>query len=245
MARESMPPDVDGARDYVAVFTPETDIHPERVCLVVVDMQYATGTRTTGLGKRLAEQGKLQDAEYRYARIDDFVLPNTKRLLEYFRAHDLRRVFLTYGSEVSDYSDLPAHVRELCEGTNNRVGEREHEIIDELKPLPHERVFNKIGASAFNSTAIDIVLHVYGVDTLIFTGVSTGMCVEGTLRDAADHGFLCFMVEDACGADSPAMHDASLTVVQRLFGRLTTTDEVIERLEGKLGARKPGVKATA
>ena len=81
MARESKPPDVDGARDYVAVFTPETEIDPERTCLVVVDMQYATGTRTTGLGKRLAEQGKLQDAEYRYARIEDFVLPNTKRLL--------------------------------------------------------------------------------------------------------------------------------------------------------------------
>jgi nicotinamidase-related amidase len=245
MARESKPPDVDGASDYVAVFTPETDLDPERVCLVVVDMQYATGTRTTGLGKRLAAQGKLADAEYRFSRIEDYVVPNTKRLLDFFRAHDLRRVFLTYGSEVSDYSDLPAHVRELCEGTNNRVGEREHEIIDELKPLPNERVFNKIGASAFNSTAIDIVLHVYGVDTLLFTGVSTGMCVEGTLRDAADHCFLCFMVEDACGADSPAMHEASVTVVQRLFGQITTTEEAIERLEAKLGVKERGVKATA
>jgi nicotinamidase-related amidase len=62
------------------------------------------------------------------------------------------------------------------------------------------------------------------------------MCVEGTLRDAADHGFHCLRVEDACGADSPAMHEASLTVVQRLFGQLTTTDEVIELLSTKLAA---------
>ena len=179
MARESKPPEVDGASDYVAVFTPETELDPGRVCLVIVDMQYATGSRTTGLGKRLAAQGKLEDAEYRFSRIEEYVVPNTKRLLDFFRAHDLRRVFLTYGSEVSDYSDLPEHVRELCEGTNNRVGEREHEIIDELKPLPNERVFNKIGASAFNSTPIDIVLRVYGVDTLLFAGVSTNMCVEG------------------------------------------------------------------
>ena len=236
MARESTAPDVDGANDYVAIFTPETELDPARVCLVIVDVQYATGSRTTGLGKRLAAQGKLEDAEYRFARIEQYVVPNSKRLLDFFRAHDLRRVYLTYGSEVSDSSDLPEHVLELCRGTNNRVGEREHEIVDELKPLPNERVFNKIGASGFNSTALELVLRVYGVDTLLFTGVSTNMCVEGTMRDAADRDFHCFMVEDACGADSPAMHEASITVVQRLFGQITTTAEVMERLEAKLGA---------
>jgi len=236
MTRESKPPEVDGAKDYVAIYTPETELDPATVCLVVTDIQYATGTRTTGLGKLLASQGKLGDAEYRYSRIENFVVPNTKRLLDFFRANDLRRVYLTYGSEVSDYSDLPNHVRELCRSTNNRVGEREHEIIDELKPLPNERVFNKMGASAFNSTAIDLVLHVYGVDTLLFTGVSTNMCVEGTLRDAADRNFRCFLVEDACGADSPAMHEASLTVTQRLFGEITTTEAVLEKLEAKLTA---------
>jgi nicotinamidase-related amidase len=240
MARDSKDPNVDGASDYVAVFTPETELDPARACLVIVDVQYATGSRTTGLGKRLAAQGKLKDAEYRYSRIEQYVLPNTKRLLDFCRAHDIHRVYLTYGSEVSDYSDLPEHVRELCIGTNNKVGEREHEIVDEVKPLPNERVFNKIGASAFNSTALEIVLRVYGVDTLLFTGVSTNMCVEGTLRDAADHDFRCFLVEDACGADSPAMHEAAVTVVQRLFGQVTTTDEVIEKLKAKL---TPGVAA--
>ena len=236
MTRNSKPPELDGANDYVAIYTPETELDPATVCLVVTDIQYATGTRTTGLGKLLASQGKLGDAEYRYSRIENFVIPNTKRLLDFFRASDLRCVFLTYGSEVSDYSDVPSHVRELCRSTNNRVGEREHEIVDELKPLPNERVFNKLGASAFNSTAIDLVLRVYGVDTLLFTGVSTNMCVEGTLRDAADRHFRCFLVEDACGADSPAMHEASLTVTQRLFGEITTTDTVIEKLEAKLAA---------
>ncbi len=236
MTRESKPPDVDGASDYVAIYTPDAELDPASVCLVIVDTQYATGSRTTGLGKLLTAQGKLADAEYRYSRIENCVLPNTKRLLDYFRAHDLRRVYLTYGSEVSDYSDLPGHVRELCRQTNNRVGEREHEIIDELKPLPNERVFNKIGVSPFNSTALDLVLRVYGADTLLFTGVSTNMCVEGAARDAADRDFRCFVVEDACGADSPAMHEASLIVVQRLFAKVTTTAEVIERLEAKLAA---------
>ena len=229
----------DGAKDYVAVFTPRMEIDPATACLVVVDMQYATGHPETGLGRLLASQGRLHEAEYRYTRIREQVVPNTKRLLEYCRANDVRRVFLTYGSEVSDYSDLPPHVRILCEATNNRAGEREHEIIDELKPLPNERVFNKMGASAFNSTPFDLVLHVYGVDTLLFVGVSTNMCVEHTMRDAADKGFHCFMIEDACGADSREMHDASLTVVQRLYGAVISTDETIGKLEATLAAAAP------
>jgi len=44
MARESTAPNVDGANDYVAIFTPETELDPARVCLVIVDVQYATGS---------------------------------------------------------------------------------------------------------------------------------------------------------------------------------------------------------
>jgi biuret amidohydrolase len=226
----------DGAHDYVAVYTAHTEIDPARTCLVVVDLMYATGHPETGLGRFLASQGRLHEAEYRYARIADYVVPNTKRLLEFFREHDLRRVFLTYGSEVSDYSDLTDQMRALCQGTNNRVGEREHQIIDELAPRPNERVFNKITPSAFTSTPIEIVLRAYGVDTLLFTGVSTNMCVEHTLRDAASYGYYCFLVEDACGADSPEMHDAAVTVLQRLYGAVTSTDEAIAQIEAKLGA---------
>jgi nicotinamidase-related amidase len=230
----------DGAHDYVAVYTPHAEIDPARTCLIVTDLMYATGHPETGLGRFLASQGRLHEAEYRYARIAEKVVPNTKRLLEFCRRHDLRRVFLTYGSEVSDYSDLSDQMRALCVGTNNRAGEREHEILDELKPLPNERVFNKITPSAFTSTPIEIVLRTYGVDTLLFTGVSTNMCVEHTMRDAASYGFYCFLVEDACGADSPAMHEAAVTVVQRLYGAVVSTDEAIAQMEAKLPAAVQG-----
>jgi nicotinamidase-related amidase len=62
------------------------------------------------------------------------------------------------------------------------------------------------------------------------------MCVEHTLRDAADRGFHCILVEDACGADSQAMHDSTSAVVPRLYGGVMTTDEVLERIEATLAA---------
>ncbi|MFQ5426542.1 MAG: cysteine hydrolase family protein [Gaiellales bacterium] len=229
----------EGARDYVAIYTPKTDIDPASTCLVVVDVQYATGTPRTGLGALLASQGQLDEASYRWTRIAESVIPNTRRLLDFFRANDLRRVFLTYGSEVDDYSDLTGQLKALCTATKNRVGEREHEIVDELKPWPSERVFNKITPSAFTSTPIDLVLSkAYGVDTLLFVGVSTNMCVEHTQRDAASFGYNCFLVEDACGADSQEMHDAAVTVLQRLYGTVTSTDQAIEQLSQALGAAK-------
>jgi nicotinamidase-related amidase len=226
------------SRDYVSAFTREIEVEPARSCLVVVDLQYATGTRTTGLGRLLTAQGRLEEAEYRFSRIEDHVLPNTALLLDAFRKQDLRRVFLTYGSEVSDYSDLSPQIRTLCEQTNNRAGEREHEIVDEFKPWPNERVFNKISASAFGSTPLELVLHTYGVDTLVFTGISTNMCVEHTLRDASDRGFKCILVEDACGADSVEMHESTVSVVPRLYGVVMTTNEVLERVGTIVGAHE-------
>ena len=234
----------EGARDYVAIYTPKTELVPEKTCLVVVDIQYATGNPETGLGALLNKQGRLHEAEYRYNRIAEKVVPNSRRLLEFFRANDLRRVFLTYGSEVEDYSDLTGQMKSLCEATKNREGQREHEIIDELKPLPTERVFNKITPSAFTSTPIDIVLSkAYGVDTLLFVGVSTNMCVEHTQRDAASYGYHCFLVDDACGADSEEMHEAAVTVVQRLYGTVVSTDSVIEQLSASLGLAGDGALA--
>jgi nicotinamidase-related amidase len=218
--------------DYVSIYTRGVDLDPSRTCLVVVDMMYATGHPEFGLGALLTSQGRMGDAEYRFTRIAEKVLPNTLRLLAWAREHDMRRVFLTYGSEVVDYSDLSQQMVGVCSATNNRVGLREHDLLDELERRPDERVINKITPSAITSSPFELIMRTYGVDTLLFTGVSTNMCVEGTLRDSADRGFGCVLVDDACGADSEEYHEAACVVIQRLYGSILTTQQVIDSLEG-------------
>lgn len=225
--------------DYVTVYTRDVTLEPATTCLVIVDLMYATGHPEHGLGRLLTEQGRFEDARYRFDRLERLVVPNTLRLLEWARAHDMRRVFLTYGSEVEDYSDLSPQMYELCRSTRNRVGLREHEILDELRPWPTERVINKITPSAFASSPIELILRTYGVTDLVFTGVSTNMCVEGTMRDAADRGFGCVLAEDAAGADSQAYHDATCAVLTRLYGHVLSTDEVLGRLEAAAPAAPP------
>lgn len=230
--------DMPSPDDYVSVYTRDVELDPARTCLVIVDMMYATGTRTTGLGRLLVEQGRAAEAEYRFDRIERKVVPNTRRLLDWARENDMRRVFVTYGSEVADYSDLSPQMYELCRSTSNRVGEREHEILEDLAPRPDERVINKITPSAFTSSPIELILRTYGVEDLLFTGVSTNMCVEGTLRDASDRGFGCVLVEDATGADSQEYHDATCVVLQRLYGHVMSTDDVLVRLRSADRGRK-------
>jgi nicotinamidase-related amidase len=95
--------------DYAAQFNPGFALDPARVALVVVDMQYASGSRKEGLGRLLAEPGNEAQGAYRFDRIERDVVPTICRLLEFFRARSLRVIYLTVGSELPDYSDLLPH----------------------------------------------------------------------------------------------------------------------------------------
>ncbi|MBI4504750.1 MAG: cysteine hydrolase [Chloroflexi bacterium] len=224
--------------DYTNELTQEIRLDPASTALVIIDMQYATGSRTEGLGKKLAREGKEHFARERFERIEQVVVPNTERLLAFFRGHHLPVVYVVIGSTHPDLLDMPPHMRKLARETNNRVGTRENEIIDELKPLPGELVIRKTTVSAFTSTGIDTTLRAMGVDTLLFTGVSTNMCVDTTARDAADRGYKCLLVEDCCGAAKMAYHEAAIVTFQRLFGRVASCDEVMAELSAAL-ARQP------
>jgi nicotinamidase-related amidase len=197
---------------------------------VLVDLQYGLASRGDGLGRLLAAEGRLEQARYRFARVEQVVVPNAQRLLACFRERRLRRAFLVLGAAVSDYSDVPPHLRSLCRATNSRVGEREHEVLDEIAPGRDEPVITKATLSAFTSTSLEVLLRSWGVTTLVVAGLTTNMCVEHNVRDAADRGFGCVVVEDACATDSPAMHDASLAAIRRLYGTVMSTDEVLDRI---------------
>lgn len=218
-------------RDYLTDFVPDIRLEPGRTALLVIDMQYASGSRTHGLGRMLREQGREEIGRERFDRIEQTVVPNIQRLLDFFRRHSLRVIYLTVGSEQPDYGDLPPHMRGFAQAVRNTRGNREHEILDELRPAPGELVLNKTTAGAFSSTGIDATLRTLKIEQLVITGISTNSCVETTARDAADKGYGCVLVDDACGAARAELHEATLTSFRRLFGRVASTAEVLSELE--------------
>jgi nicotinamidase-related amidase len=221
---------MNATQDYIRDYMSEPVIEPAGAALLIIDMQYATGSRQGALGRTLKAQGS-NVADYRFARIESTVLPSNVRLRTHFHRLGQPVVHVTLGAAHSDASDAPRHMRKLLASCNNHVGSRDHEILDELKPVPGEHVLRKTTVGAFASTAIDSLLRSLGVDQLYMVGVSTNMCVETTAREAADRGYQVTLVEDACATTFEDLHQVTLRNFQRLFGRVAATDQVLAELQ--------------
>jgi nicotinamidase-related amidase len=218
--------------DYINDFSYRFSIDPKTTALVVVDLQYATGSRDHGLGKLLKDQGRLEEADYRFSRIDDYVLPNTSRLLQAFRSAGADVVYLTYGAEKDDCSDVPRHIRGLVKATNNIEGHKEHEIVEVVGPIDGEIVLNKVTMGGFGSTGIESRLRALGVSEIVTVGVSTNNCVGMTAMEASDRGFGVVLVSDATGTCDDEAQDAFEAMFLRLWGRVMNTNDVINELSG-------------
>jgi ureidoacrylate peracid hydrolase len=90
--------------------------------------------------------------------------------------------------------------------------------------------------SGFHETDLDGTLARLWIQSLIFTGCTTSVCVESTLRDAMFRDYHCLLLED-CTAEpigndlARTNHDASVLVVQVLFGRTARSDELLAALD--------------
>src|SRR5262249_23835841 len=108
-------------------------------------------------------------------------------------------------------------------------GSRDAKVIDEIAPIGDEIVIPKTSSSVFISTNIHYVLGNLGVKHLIVSGVLTDQCVDSTVRDACDLGYLVTLVTDACATQSEERHQSSIAN-NRGYCRQVTTDEMVAEL---------------
>jgi ureidoacrylate peracid hydrolase len=95
-------------------------------------------------------------------------------------------------------------------------------------PQPDEPVVVKHRYSAFAGTRLRDLLRQVGRTSVLFTGFTTGTCVESSLREAVSRDLLATLVDDCCGAYTQRAHERAIEAVQAGFGVVTTSARIAQ-----------------
>ena len=113
------------------------------------------------------------------------------------------------------------------------AGEWGTQIVDALAPQPKDIVVSKHRYSGFFETELNTILQGLDAKFLIFTGCTTSICVESTIRDAMYRDYHCVLLEDCTAepigyGDSRSNHDASLLTIEFQLGWISDSKTFIQ-----------------
>lgn len=210
---------------------PEVVLDPKKTALLIVDMQNEFVLRDFGEALEFKENGEWERWIPFHDRLDDIVIPNNVKLLNFFRDHKMAVTFGRIACLREDGEDRSPVQK--SEGWNNMlmpVNGFAAQMIDELAPLENEIIVNKTTDSVTTGTNYLTLLRFMGIETVVVTGIVTDQCVASTVRGLADDGFKVICVEDCCAAGSMELHNAELKIMNSIYCEVMSTDETIDTI---------------
>jgi nicotinamidase-related amidase len=109
-----------------------------------------------------------------------------------------------------------------------------------IAPRPGETVIEKHFPNSFRETGLKEILEAAGIAELVICGAMSHMCIDATTRAAADLGFTCTVIHDACATRDlefreeviPAslVHGAFMAALAPLFARVLSLQEFLNEL---------------
>jgi nicotinamidase-related amidase len=108
-------------------------------------------------------------------------------------------------------SDAPTLAREAADGPGG-------EIVRGLLPQPGDRVVLKHRYSAFDHTALELLLEAESTERVLLVGAATEGCVVQTALDAREHGLKATILVDACATTHEELEATALRYAKDVGG---------------------------
>jgi len=219
---------------YYATAKDLPQVNPDlsKTAMLVVDLQNHFVLKDYGEGKMFKEMGEWDRWEPYFDRIHDTVIPNNKKLIDYFRDNSME---VTYGriACLKDNGEDRSPVQKTPGWNGMLIPVKSYgaQMVEPLTPLDDDIVVNKTTDSVLAGTNYSQLISNMGIETVIVTGIVTDQCVASTVRALADEGFKVIVVEDCCAAATMDLHDAELKIMNHVYCQVMDTDGVINLLE--------------
>jgi nicotinamidase-related amidase len=108
-------------------------------------------------------------------------------------------------------SDAPALGREAANGPGG-------DVVAPLLPRPGDRVLLKHRYSAFDHTALELLLESLRIERVVLVGAATEGCVVQTGLDAREHGLKATILADASATTDEELEATALRYAEDVGG---------------------------
>jgi ureidoacrylate peracid hydrolase len=160
------------------------------------------------------------------------IIPNVRRLIQTCRSARIP-IFFTQAVREGTGIDLLTRTHKILpKSREERIRTRpicvrgtwDADIVDEITPTKQDHLLIKRRDSAFQDTEMEVWLRSFGIDTIIFSGIDTCICVESSLRDAFNHGYDVILISDAT-ASMNKNYSSTTENIREYYGLVMTLDE--------------------
>ena len=198
--------------------------HEINPALLVIDMQNGFVSRGGSYDLMGLNISKYSD-----------VVPSLKQLIGFCRKVKIPIFYSQAVREESGIDLLTRSHRILPKSREERIKRRpicirgswDAEIVEELKPNFDDHVVIKRRDSVFQDTEVEVWLRSLGIDSIIFAGIDTSICVESSLRDAFNHGYDIVLISDATASNNLNHYNSTLDNIRNYYGLVMNLDEFI------------------
>jgi len=167
------------------------------------------------------------------------LIPNVTRLLAGARAAGLQVVYAPHGLNEHSFDNVKYIPTRMVAAMENHIfweGDFGDEFYEPFRPregdivASHHRSFD-----AFMGTDLEVKLKKRGIEKVIFAGITSQTCVEGTGRHALEAGYHLTFLKDAVAEFTDEAHRAAIDISYPTFGHEVLTVDEFLRLINKAG----------